>query len=831
MHTTSARSSANRTTYLALVIAASLSGCAAVVYEVLYASNLELILGATPNLIVATLATFLTGISVGAMLSRRCRHWLWLTELLLGLYAVGFAILLKLDASVLVTWASLLPLDVWPRMTAAVILMAPPAALVGISVPGFTAWMSAIANERATRSFNVIYTAYHLFAAGCVIATIYWSLPDNGMNTTMLVLGLINVGIGITLFRIRRSPRQRWLNADQPQADLSHMTLRVLWPIVVAGVLSGLIQDEFIVWLNIVFGPLIENLAVAVILAMIGMGAGALCVDVFLASRKTRGSRGVFALVTAFAGLAVIGVAWLTLVFTPHAGMVKSWFGIGPISALLPSIGLGVVLYTAIGATVPAFYSEIEQSRDASSAGRMLSASAAGNVIGYLGFVGLVGAGLSDKWLLVMASGGFIALSIYWLVHTKRTPGQGREVHDARHGERGLPRGITARPGRLIPGVSLVTMTLACALIGGWLSNQTQPISVTLQVLRNHEKPVVKSQVFSEGILRDVVTHLSDDTYRLFLSGYLTSSQYTGETETHSVVMGAMPAYMVSRHNRALVVGSATGTTASTLAEYYKHVDVVDVDPNMMPLLKTFETVNDHVLKKKNLSYYQDDAFAFLCRKKRKYNSIVLSSSGLSYFSAYALYTRRYFELDRQHLTQHGVLVQWFDSRLSVSGIKSLEHTIRQVFPYVRWVPFDSWGEAIVASKSPIHFRQVKMLHPTKRIRNVVGMYQINDPLVRYRGDRSLKLGHALKNIAIKPPDYPDARQSTLDHPFLTKENIVNIFPNDTSQVDAFLTSRNFILGLYAKRYGISEEKLKRIYRIQRFSKGESRWKNPMQEQ
>jgi hypothetical protein len=72
-----------------LTLLAFLSGCCALAYEILYMRGLTTLLGDMLYVHAALLSTFLVGIALGAKLAWRAARWLWLLEVLTGLYALA----------------------------------------------------------------------------------------------------------------------------------------------------------------------------------------------------------------------------------------------------------------------------------------------------------------------------------------------------------------------------------------------------------------------------------------------------------------------------------------------------------------------------------------------------------------------------------------------------------------------------------------------------------------------------------------------------------------------------------------------------------------------
>src|SRR5262245_22020419 len=117
-----------------------LSGMAGLVHELLYLRILSGVLGELFYVHTALVAVFLLAMGIGAHVAHRCVRWLFAVELALGLHALTFpAIVAAFQGSFLDTMVEAPGLH---AVVVALILLAWPAACVGLSIPCFSACLA-----------------------------------------------------------------------------------------------------------------------------------------------------------------------------------------------------------------------------------------------------------------------------------------------------------------------------------------------------------------------------------------------------------------------------------------------------------------------------------------------------------------------------------------------------------------------------------------------------------------------------------------------------------------------------------------------------------------
>src|SRR4051812_47559159 len=172
------------------------SGCAALIYEVVWFQLLELVMGATALSLGVLLATFMGGLCAGSLLYARLvpatHHPLRVyAQLELGIAALGLLILFALPLA----------------GTAAIVLLIPPTVMMGATLPAIARWVestpegvawlgffyggniagavagSLLAGFYLLRLFDMSRATYVAVAINVAVAALAWILstrPDGG---------------------------------------------------------------------------------------------------------------------------------------------------------------------------------------------------------------------------------------------------------------------------------------------------------------------------------------------------------------------------------------------------------------------------------------------------------------------------------------------------------------------------------------------------------------------------------------------------------------------------------------------------------------------------
>ncbi len=200
------------------------SGCAALIYEVVWFQLLQLVVGATAVSLGVLLATFMGGMCAGSLLLPRLvnvdRHplrvYAWLE---LGIAVMGLIVLLALPVLGRVYVASVGYgfLGILFRALLGAVCLLPPTLLMGATLPAIARWVEATPQGVSWLGFfyggNIAGAVF-----GCLLAGFYL-LRVHDMATATYVAAAINVAVAGTAWLLAATtshPRRADLAKESP---------------------------------------------------------------------------------------------------------------------------------------------------------------------------------------------------------------------------------------------------------------------------------------------------------------------------------------------------------------------------------------------------------------------------------------------------------------------------------------------------------------------------------------------------------------------------------------------------------------------------------------
>jgi spermidine synthase len=185
------------------------------------------------------------------------------------------------------------------------------------------------------------------------------------------------------------------------------------------------------------------------------------------------------------------------------------------------------------------------------------------------------------------------------------------------------------------------------------------------------------------------------------------------------VMLGQLGVLTAPRLNNTLIVGFATGVTAGSVLQWpMNSVDCVEIEPAAVASSRYFEHVNNKPLADPRLHIILDDARTYLRTNSARYDLIISEPSHPWVLGVANLFTREFFTLGKERLSEDGVFVQWLQTyQLSTESLRSVLATLHEVFPHVLVfrVRGDTKGKDLIllGSRQPLNLD-----HAAERISN-----------------------------------------------------------------------------------------------------------------
>ncbi len=661
---------AGRVTFALMILLVG-SGCAALIYEVVWFHLLGLVIGATAVSLAILLGTFMGGMCLGSIGFARVvsarRHPLRVLACLeLGIAAFGLAMpwVLPMVSGVYWSIAGHGFGGIALRGMVAAVCLLPPTVLMGATLPAVARWVDV--TPAGFSRLGLFYGANIMGAvAGSLVAGFYLLRVHDVVVATYAAAAL-NALVAVSAFLIagRVAYRQP---APEPGA-------RAPWrPSVVHVViaLSGLTAlGAEVVWtrlLSLLFGATVYTFSIILAVFLLGLGLGS-GLGSFL-SRKVRRADYALASCQILLLLAIPFGAYMMTQVIPH------WF---PGRFAYQSIwermildlirGGAAMLPAAVlwGASFPlALAAAGLRERDPGRlVGGIYAANTLGAIAGALIFslaaIPLMGTQRSEQVLTVVAGAGGMAIFVAGLFA-------------------GAPRRALAGTGLLVVAVTL-SATLA------WRAVPPVP-SGLFAYGRNVEMWdfSLEYPYIAEGIdAAIVVSKPGENLLSLHVSGKVVASTREADMRIQQM-LAHLPGLAHPNPRSALIVGCGAGVTAGSFLLYpeIERIVICEIESRVLEAAALyFSEVNRGVLEDPRVEVIADDARHFLATTDERFDIITTDPIHPWVRGAAALYTQEFFELTKERLNPDGIMVQWVPLyETSLEAVKSELATFIGVFP------------------------------------------------------------------------------------------------------------------------------------------------------
>ena len=187
---------------------------------------------------------------------------------------------------------------------------------------------------------------------------------------------------------------------------------------------------------------------------------------------------------------------------------------------------------------------------------------------------------------------------------------------------------------------------------------------------------------YAEG-LSGTVTGIERGRYRgLFVDG-----QNVSGTDrvllADSKMLAHVPLLLAAEPEVALTVGYGTGTTSGSMLLHDVKVHAVEIEEKIMEAAPLFESVNYSSFSDPRLKIVLDDARNYIATTDQQFDVIVTDVTNLKYKRNPYLYTREYFRIMQQALSEVGIAAAWLPvGGLSFADLQTLIATFEAVYPH-----------------------------------------------------------------------------------------------------------------------------------------------------
>lgn len=701
-----------------------ISGLTGLVYQIVWMRLLSRVIGGAPFAVAAILTVFMGGLGVGSYIAARHSDRFQglqlvrvygLLELTVGLCALLVPLLLMLSKGLygLLYHHLYAAHTLWYNFflfVGAALILGVPTICMGATLPVLCRFY---VDRLATLGAHTgrLYGINTLGAAIGALLCGFWMLNVLGVWGTMWTAIALNCAIGLgclalapasaTVPRAKAARPDRTPPPERPAprtaaAPLAHP------PVVVRGALILFMVSGFcamayeVLWtklLGLIVGPTTYSFTIVLVTFIVGLALGNL---VF--GRLADRSRDAAALLVGSqiaAALCALGISQLIgdsqLFFAKLIHLFGDRFALLSLSKALVLFGFMVLPTFFLGATFPLVAKIYTRSLDrvGHSIGVAYTINTIGCVLGSFaaGFLLIPLVGKENGLRLVIGLQLLSSLTVGALLfYRQRKP---------------LTRWAAL-------AAALAAGTVLCIAYPDW----NRHLLATGKYHRLDETPGVAETVEHTGWLRALL----DGARRLGatekgeliyygdgIGGFTTVLAYPGpfgETERSMANSGKMdassrgdmktqtllahfPMLFARSPEKVMVLGLASGVTAGEVLHYpVTQLDVVDINDRVFEAGRLFASWNNNVLDDPRTRAIVQDAMAHLALTRTRYDVIISEPSNPWMAGMAALFTRDFFELARNRLTEGGIYVQWFHCyQMDWPTFAMIGRTFAQVFP------------------------------------------------------------------------------------------------------------------------------------------------------
>jgi spermidine synthase len=641
------------------------SGCAALIYEVVWFQLLQLVVGSSAVSLGVLLGTYMGGMCLGSLLLPRYvsarEHPLRVYAIIeggIGVCGLLVLLILPLLDHVYAAIGGHGFFGILLRAVIAAICLLPPTLLMGASLPAIARYVES--SPRGVSWLGFFYGGNIAGAVfGCLLAGFYL-LRVYDMPTATYVAAAINAGVAFLSYRLStRTPYEASPRDDSPAPAASNA-------VYIAIALSGLTAlGAEVIWtrlLSVMLGATVYTFSIilGVFLTGLGLGSG-VASQLAREMKRPRVALGVCQILLA----AAIGWTAYTL-----ADSLPNW-PINPLLARSAVFNFQVDIMRCMWAIFPAAFlwgasfpfalaAAASRSEDSGKlVGQVYAANTVGGILGALAFsiVLIPWIGTQDSQRLLIALATISALVV--LAPLARSLSKG---------------GIAA----LVASIVAVIWMIASISPVPWLA---VAYGRRMMLQTNPGKALYVGEGRNSSV---AISELPDGKHYFHVAGKVEASTEPYDMRLQ-LMLGHIPAMFHPDPKSVLIVGFGAGVTAGTfvLQPPVQKITICELEPLVPPAAtEYFQRENNNVKNDPRTTIHYDDARHFILTSKDKFDIITSDPIHPWVKGTSSLYSKQYFELVKQHLNPGGIVTQWVPLYESdMATVKSELATFFDVFP------------------------------------------------------------------------------------------------------------------------------------------------------
>ncbi|NOX76906.1 MAG: spermine synthase [Gammaproteobacteria bacterium] len=810
---TTANTNTGKLPLFAIYMLFSLSGFVALIYEGIWARYLKLFLGHSSYGQILTLAIFMGGMGIGALLAARYTRSLKnpflayaVVELLIGLGGLAYHGMYQFSTQLFYDNAAGLssvlaePL----KVLIAALITAPMAILLGSTFPLLGVAMVRGSRDGGQAAFPMLYFTNSIGAAVGILLASYLLIPQLGTHGALVIAAFGNLLIAAGFFVIGK----QYANAQTQSGDefteverptvsedmlpktlphswnesnsLRYATTLFLGLSLFTGFASFVYEIGWIRLLSLLLGASTHSFDIMVSAFVLGLACGGLFAKKLL--QKTRHVVHLLAFAQLLMGsFALLSIYFYEPAFTTmeHAREFLEKTGEGYLQFSLLKYGLSLFLMFpttfVAGMTLPIItYFLMNVTRDEKQVGAVYGFNTIGAILGVVvgGLILLPVLQLK----MTIATGAIIDISIGLLLLVLFKTSQIK-----------LGAAVAASVLIFLP---LLVVSFDPNLIAAGYYRRTA-------FVMPGEKVTVR-----DGKTATISLHEIGD-FKLIKTNGKTDAAIGGtKGEDTQNALAFLPMSMIDRPYSAAMIGMGSGMTAHYLLgdPLLQELDLIEIEQEVYNLARMMMPNNHRVYEDPRVNLIIDDARTFFSTAGKRYDVIISEPSNPWVSGVSSLFSQEFYQHSARFLKDDGLLVQWmhlpeFNTRLMLTIIKSLN----TVFPYIKVYhsPYKENDVLLVASRQPFSADKYPRFYNTdsisqdfRQMRKPAGYYSIRNYIA------SIDTLRALSDASPANSDYIPLIDSGAERAFYLREK-VDLFNPLSDSIVAY--QEFFEPGIYTK--------------------------------
>ena len=640
------------------------SGCAALIYEIVWFQLLQLAIGSSAVSLGALLGTFMGGMCLGSILlpkkiSARHHPLRVYAYLELGIGVLGLLVLWLIPVldRVYAAVASIGLQGVFLRAVVAAICLLPPTLLMGASLPAIARWIETTPSGISWLGFfyggNIAGAVFGSLIAGFYLLRVY----DMAFTTYAAVF--INAVVGALALMLARSAEYSPSAAASAAGPMRSADAKIVY--LVIGISGMCALGAEVVWTRLLatmMGATVYTFSVILAVFLVGLGIGSSAGALLARSiARPRVALGICQF------LAAAGVGWTAFML---ADSVPYW-PVNPVLSSSPWFTFQIDLVRSFWAVLPAtlmwgasfplaLAAVAAPGEDPGRlAGETYAANTVGAILGALAFsiaiIPLAGTRNAERILMtISAIGAMMALAYL--------------------GKKSA--------GYLLAGCFVISFLIRTVDDVPWLSLAYGRRAITTT---DAGQPLYVGEGMNSSI---VISQLPSGQRYFHVSGKVEASTEPFDMRLQRM-LGHISALADKDPRSVLIVGFGAGVTAGTFTTYPEIMRIVICEiEKLIPPAATryFGDENYHIMNDPRTDIHYDDARHFVLTTAEKFDIITSDPIHPWVKGAATLYSKEYFEECKKHLKPGGVITQWVPLYESdPDTVKSEIATFFDVFP------------------------------------------------------------------------------------------------------------------------------------------------------